>query len=146
MKTISEKGQVKQFTKWLKSIGLKYRCEVPVLLKFVDLVVYDGRTITAMEFKLDDWRKAIKQVTAYSASFDKLAICIMRPVTQKTISDVTNVCANKGIGLYFTYFEEEGKLFCEQIIESKPVERIWRFQRDSVIKQIGWKSEVCLNT
>lgn len=146
MKAITEKQQVRYFAKWLKSIGLKYKYEVPVLLKFVDLVVLDGNVLTAMEFKLEDWRRAIEQVNAYSASFDKIAICIMRPATQKTICDVIKACTDKGIGLYFTSFNEDNTFFCEYVVEAKPVERIWRLQRDSLIKQIGWKSEVCSNT
>lgn len=145
MRKISEKYQVQQFAKWIESKGLKYKYEVPVLLKYVDMVVYDGSSLTAVEFKLTDWHRAVEQVSAYSASFDKVAICIMRPATRKTITKIIEVCKDKGVGLYFTSFDEKGHFFCEQIVEAKPVERKWRLHRDTLIKKIGWKSELCLN-
>lgn len=79
----------------------KIYIEVPVFSRSVDLVELDGhsRKITAVEFKITDWKRAIKQLSEISLCFDYLILCVPKPKTEKCIENIKNSCVEKGIGL-----------------------------------------------
>lgn len=55
----------------------KIYIEVPVFSRSVDLVEFDShsRKITAVEFKISDWKRAIRQLSDISICFDYLILC-----------------------------------------------------------------------
>lgn len=137
-KKISEEDQRNFFLKYFNNENpneLFYR-EVPVFSRSIDLVKYNKNInqITAIEFKLHDWKRAIKQALSVSISFDFLEICIPKPKTKKTQDRIITKCGDYGIGVYF--FNEEGKKF-NKVLDSKKKYDIWETQKIEVIKYIG---------
>ena len=61
--------------------------EVPVFSRSVDMVEYDSlnNTLTAIEFKISDWKRAISQLKNVEICFDYLVLCIPKPKTQKSM-------------------------------------------------------------
>lgn len=79
----------------------KIYIEVPVFSRSVDLVELDGRSrkITAVEFKINDWKRAIKQLSEISLCFDYLVLCVPMPKTDKCLEKIKDTCVEKGLGL-----------------------------------------------
>ncbi len=79
----------------------KIYIEVPVFSRSVDLVELDGRSrrITAVEFKINDWKRAIKQLSEISLCFDYLVLCVPMPKTDKCLEKIKDACVEKGVGL-----------------------------------------------
>jgi hypothetical protein len=76
---------------------------VPILGRCIDLAYVDGRTITTVEFKLRDWRRALEQARDHRLSADHAYVCMpRRQVTEKMRSELVSA----GIGLLF--FVESG--------------------------------------
>ena len=107
-------------------------CEIPVFSRSVDLVInhLDGR-ITAVEFKLHDWRRALEQLTAISLCFDYLEICMPLPKTQQGKESILNKCNDMGVGVYL--FDSE-KMNFEHALKPKKAEKIWHAQKDTILK------------
>lgn len=113
--------------------------EIPVYNRSVDLVKHNitNHTISAIEFKTKNWKRAVQQVLDVSISFDFLEICIEEPKTPKAQEKIRTICDNLGIGVYF--FNQETLSFTKSI-ESKKVESIWESQREKVIEYLGEES------
>lgn len=109
--------------------------EVPVFSKSVDLVKTNitNNEVTAIEFKIGKWRKAIEQVIGVSIAFDYLEICLLEPKTEKCRNIIIQDCMDKGIGLYFVDYE---KRHINHIVQ--PISRltIWQRQKEQIIKYI----------
>lgn len=109
--------------------------EVPVFSRSVDLVtlnVYEG-SLSAIEFKLHDWKRAIQQVSTLSLCFDYLFICLPAPSCIKTVSKIKNACITNGIGLLL--YNESLDLF-ELKCEAKKSDSIWIIQKNQVKKYL----------
>jgi hypothetical protein len=111
---------------------IKLHLEVPVFCRSVDLVIQDAKqaSITAMEFKIHDWKRAILQVQSVALCFDYLYICIPKPKTQKGYQSVVGTCQANGVGLYF--FDVITNTF-EKSIDSPKTETVWNTQRRRII-------------
>ena len=113
----------------------KFYKEIPVFLRSVDLVEYDShlRKITAIEFKIKDWKRAINQLITVSPCFDFLVLCIPRPKTEKCLSAIKSKCGEMGIGLIT--WESNKNVFTKEC-KPKEVETIWNAQKKNVISYI----------
>ncbi len=109
--------------------------EVPVFSRSVDLVKYDknNKTMTAIEFKIHDWKKAIQQAIDVSMCFDYIAICIPKPKTLKCIKSIVEECKKFGIGIYMY---DEQKLVFEHIIIEQKIFDIWKKQRTTILQYL----------
>lgn len=141
---ISEEEQRELFLKsWKEDVQLI--CEVPVFCRSVDLVKYnkDENTVTAIEFKTKNWKRAIEQVMSTAISFDYVEICIRKPKTQKAQENVLQHCSIMGVGVYFFDIDTMG--FEHSILPQK-VEKIWKVQKTQVIEFIEKGEAVCQMT
>ena len=131
----SEQDQRQLFINLFDQNGSTLHCEIPVFCRSVDLVELNGtkQTISAIEFKKTNWKKAIEQVKEVSTSFDYLSICVLKPKTEKSKNLIVNVCDSDGIGLIF--FNKEKGTF-ENAVTSKRVHRTWEVQKQNVIKYL----------
>lgn len=129
---ISEEEQRALFIKQCSIPEKKMVCEVPVFCRSVDLVEYDkiNNMITSIEFKTNNWRRAIEQVLSTSISFDYAEICVRRPKKSESIGRIVEECASHGIGVYF--FDVENREF-EHSLEPKKIGRTWIVQKMQVI-------------
>lgn len=109
--------------------------EVPVFSRSVDLVAYNTHTqsISAIEFKLHDWKRAILQTQSVSLCFDYLYICMPRPKTKKSQENIANACKSNGVGLYFYDMVTDRFELC---IQPPRVVDIWNIQKKRVLNYL----------
>lgn len=107
-------------------------CEVPVFSRSVDLVIshMDGK-ITAIEFKLHDWNRALEQLMTVSFCFDYLEICLPSPRTERGKMNIINKCSDMGIGVYL--FDNANFKF-EHVLKPRKVAKIWDVQKNTILR------------
>lgn len=139
---ISEEKQRELFLQSWQERDVQLVCEVPVFCRSVDLVKYDKKqnTVTAIEFKTKNWKRAVEQVVSTAISFDFIEICIRKPKTQKAQENVAYNCSIMGIGVYF--FDIDNMEF-EHFVLPQKVEKIWKVQKTQVIEFIEKGEMVC---
>lgn len=135
MNKFSEQEQRSLFIQSFNQEESNLYCEIPVFCRSVDLVRHDKieQTISAIEFKTTNWKRAIEQVLEVSISFDFLEICIFEPKTVKAKSQIIDSCNNLGIGLYF--FNQDLATFSHNV-ESQKVINAWGLQKQRVMSFI----------
>lgn len=112
--------------------------EVPVFSRSVDLVELDShsRKVTAIEFKINDWKRAIKQLSEISLCFDYLILCIPKPKTEKCINTIKNACVEKGMGLIlWDQANDSFAKMCEPIQTSD----IWKVSKKQILNYLKEK-------
>lgn len=113
----------------------KIYIEVPVFSRSVDLVEFDShsRKITAVEFKISDWKRAIRQLSDISICFDYLILCVPKPKTDKCIESIKNACLEKGMGLIL--WDQSDNSFM-RICEPAAVTDIWKEPKRKILKYL----------
>lgn len=129
---ISEEEQRRYFLDKWKEKDTQFICEVPVFCRSIDLVKYNHKnnTVSAIEFKTKNWKRAVEQVMSTAISFDFIEICVRKPKTIKAQDAIKEYCQAVGVGVYF--FDAEALDF-EHILEPEKVEKIWNVQKAQVI-------------
>ncbi len=130
---ISEEEQRGCFIEqWIDSKSSLF-CEVPVFCRSVDLVIYDKREgkLTSVEFKTNNWKRAVEQVMGTAISFDYMEICVRKPKTKESQKRILDYCDEIGVGVYF--FDVENRTF-EHILYPQSTHRIWSAQKKLVIE------------
>lgn len=109
--------------------------EIPVFSRSVDLVEYDTHLnkITAIEFKIKDWKRAINQLITVSTCFDYLVLCLPKPKTEKCLSNIKSKCSEIGIGLIT--WESDNNVFTKEC-NPKEVDILWKVQKRQIISYI----------
>jgi hypothetical protein len=132
---ISEIEQRELFTKSVDKYDENYYCEVPVFCRSVDLVTHNIKknTITAIEFKLTDWKRAIKQALNVAICFDYIEICVPIPQTAKGQKAILDCCGELGIGVYF--IDIDTKQFSHPLLPQQ-IQKVWEIQRTQVINAL----------
>lgn len=115
--------EIVQFTRGkLEEQGKNIYLEIPFLTRCIDMVIIEDRKIISIEFKISDWRKAIKQARDHLLGVDKAYICL--PARKKEINkELRNLLEEYGIGLYFFYRDNKNPL--EEIIPAKKSKLFW---------------------
>jgi len=109
--------------------------EVPAFCRSVDLVIEDKKNskISAVEFKLHDWKRALQQVQTVGICFDYLYICLPKPKTNDSIVKISEACDAVGVGLIF--YEVENKMFILQIAAENTFE-VWERERHRIVEYL----------
>ena len=109
--------------------------EVPVFSRSVDFVEYDShkKKLTAIEFKIKDWKRAIRQLNEISTCFDFLVLCIPKPKTEKCLLNIKDKCTQMGIGLFV--WEEKTDSF-SWVCEAMNLSDIWHIQKKQIINYL----------
>ncbi len=117
----SEIDMVNKAVKIYKKQGFLVTTEVPFLHRSIDLVYKKAEELISIEFKLSNWKRAIKQAESHLLGSNKVYICILKP--KKGLSPLLQAeIENSPIGLLFFDPDEE------TIEEIKPAEisqKIW---------------------
>lgn len=118
--------------KYRKIKNIRLYKEIPVFSRSVDLVQYDlkANVITAIEFKINDWKRAIKQLENVAMCFDYIVLCIPKPKTEKCVNNIKTACDEKGIGLCF--WDDVNDLIHYEC-QPKQIIDIWNIQRRQII-------------
>ncbi len=120
--------------------GIITQTEVPVFTRSVDFVEYNVNTgeLSAIEFKINDWKRAIAQLKNVEICFDYLILCIPKPKTKRSVENIINACSQDGIGLFL--WDDINNTFSHTCIE-KPRQDIWEIPKQHIINYIS-KMEV----
>lgn len=95
--------------------------EVPMLGRSIDLVLLKKNKIISIEFKMNDWKRAVKQAKDYQLASDYVYICMPR---RKTSDALIKTLKTNGIGLLFPQLDSEWPF--EEIVKAKVSQRKWR--------------------
>ena len=113
--------------------------EIPVFSRSVDLALLDNKDglLTAIEFKLHDWKRAIAQIRSVDTCFDYLYICIPQPRTKTASENILSTCASNGIGLIV--YDEAVNAF-NTLLHGQKTSSIWKTQRNLIIEYLEAKA------
>lgn len=109
--------------------------EVPVFSRSVDLVEFDAirYLITAIEFKITDWKRAIMQLNEVAPCFDYLVLCFPKPKTERCLDVILKACIEKGIGLIL--WDRCTDSFLD-VCPAQKSTSIWDNQKESIIEYV----------
>lgn len=102
--------------------------EVPALLRSIDLVfVNESAEFVSIEFKISDWRKAVKQAAEHRLVVDKSYICL--PKKRKGVSEkLLSHLEETGIGLLI--FELcAGEVKLDEVVKPEKTKCFWEPSR-----------------
>jgi len=81
----------------LNASGYSTRCQVPLHNRIVDLVARDDAgNIVAVEVKLKQWKRAVRQATASRNSFDFVYVCMP---AGPYVEALKNAASLEGVGV-----------------------------------------------
>ncbi len=109
--------------------------EVPVFSRSVDLVEYNAHTkeITAIEFKINDWKRALNQLLVVSPCFDYLVLCYPKPKTEKCLNQIRSSCIRRGVGLVL--WDSKSNTF-SNVCDAQGISALWDVQKLQIITYI----------
>lgn len=109
--------------------------EVPVFSRSVDLVIQemDSESLTAVEFKLNDWKRAILQVQSVGLCFDFLYICVPCPKTASGRQVIEQTCKQNGVGLFLYDFEQDEFI---RTVTAVKTSKVWDAQKQRIISYL----------
>jgi hypothetical protein len=104
--------------------------EVPILGRVADLVLIQDEVLTTFEFKMSNWRRAIRQARDHKLVADQAYICMP---TRRTISASFRAeLARTGIGLAF--FPSTTNATFDIVVEAPQSTDTWVAARTSVLR------------
>lgn len=82
----------------MKNHGFRVFSQVPLKTRRVDLVCvpHTGTTMTAIELKVKDWKRALEQALGYTLFADKVYVALPREYTHRVQNEILD---EYGIGL-----------------------------------------------
>ena len=134
-KVISELQLVKKAHKrLLRSAEIDVCLDVPIMGRCVDLAYLCKGEITTIEFKLKDWKRALKQARDHMLGADYCYICM----PERSITDYFKTeIESSGIGLLF-FRNEEGWPF-QIIVEAPRSRQVWEVVHNKTKEYIQMK-------
>lgn len=113
--------------------------EVGLFSRSIDMVLWDGEIITAIEFKIGNTKKVIEQARIHLIAVDFSCICMPK----RKISLKSNKLIDKyGLGVWLYDFDSD---ILEDTIEPRKSEIQWRLCRRTILKQFEvetWKKTI----
>lgn len=109
--------------------------EVPVYSRSVDLVEYNTSTneLFAVEFKINNWRRALSQLNGVAMCFDYLVLCIPKPKTERCTLTIKETCMQIGVGLYL--WDNVTNSFIHECDE-RNMHDIWGIQKKQIVEYL----------
>lgn len=92
----------------------KYRIfeEIGLLSRSIDMVLFDGKSLITIEFKMNDWKKAVIQIKDHLIAADYACLCMPK---RKVSGEMLELLTKNGIGLWLYDFRTD-----ELTKETKP--------------------------
>lgn len=130
----SEKLMVDQCYPYFKSRYNQVFLEAPVFSGSADMIIIDQTNIIAVEFKINDWQRALNQAHKHLLAVDYAYICIPMPKTVATRTRIEKRAANAGVGLF--YYKIDGE---EPVLLAKPApnsDRVWLAAKQNLLETL----------
>lgn len=106
--------------------------EVPTLGRAIDLVLYKNRTVTSVEFKLKNWKRALNQARDHRLVADYAYVCM--PPKKNIPKAIEDNFRNAGVGLLF--YSGTGKNPFMEIIPAPKSREVWAIARRRLIAYV----------
>ena len=97
---MTEIEMVDKALEYWKSLSIPAWIEIGCLGKSIDVVLRKNGYIEAIEFKLHDWKTAIKQAAHHLIVADKSYICLPHYLSTKTLEKAVKMSEDCGVGVY----------------------------------------------
>lgn len=114
---------------------LKVACNIPLLGRCVDMVCMRGGFLFTIEFKLHDWRRAIRQARDHKLASDFAYICMPK---RKNIEKLIPELCSAGLGLLF--FDEEDDWPFNRVVKAPKSDETWSMARAGLVDQLRTQS------
>lgn len=115
--------------------------EVPIFSSSVDMILVKNDYVYAIEFKLQNWKRAIEQVKKHEISVDYMYICLPKMKKESTRKNIESKCHEEGVGLFYVNLEN-GKHNVEEVIRPKRPNCVWKKQKESLLNYLIGKYEM----
>jgi len=83
---------------WLRGTGLDVHEEIAILGRRADLVGVGPDRVVAVELKLSDWRRALRQAVAYQVAVDEAWVAMPLPAAARAYREAWRF-RDEGVGL-----------------------------------------------
>lgn len=115
-------------TKYLFEEGYRVRLEVSNMGQSIDIVATKNEKVTAIEAKINNWRRALQQCKAHALVVDFIVIALAQ---KKIPAELLNTLNTNGWGLLV--YDKRNDTWCWEV---KPMKnnRIWLPQRNHFLK------------
>lgn len=118
---------------WLRDLGFDVRLEVPILNRRADLVGSRGRTVMAIEMKMDQWAQALRQAIAYQFAADNAWVAMPLAAACRAYRQRWSFEA-EAVGLLAV--DDHGHVRVP--IQAGPSPRLLPFVKERVLKSWAW--------
>lgn len=135
---MTEQEMVERVHRRLKEKRTQAHTEVSFLSRSIDMLLCKDDEITAIEFKLRDWRKGIQQAKECLIGADFAYVCL--PKRKKPVDG----CLKKsflqaGIGLFT--FDPDGDFPLTEVIRAKRSDLLWEPWKKRLLTKIASLNE-----
>ena len=108
---------------YLRDKGIAAVTEVPFMQQSIDLFYLENNQLIAMEFKIDNWKRAIEQASSHFLGTNEVYICIPKP--KKGMPEkLSEAMAKTDVGLVF--FDEASDNIMEVVYPAKHNKKVWK--------------------
>ncbi len=108
--------------------------EVGLFNRNIDMLLLSNQTVLSIEFKINDWKKAIEQIDDYMLISDYTYLCMpQRKISEK----LTHILNEKGIGLLL--YDQTDDDVTEKIIPKASIKKIDYYKKQIINKIITHK-------
>src|SRR5688572_16782906 len=118
-------------TTWLRDAGFEVRLEVPILSRRADLVGSRGTSLTAIEMKLHQWSKALRQAIAYQLAADRAWVAMPLAAASRAYRQRW-IFESEGVGLLAV--DDSGHVRSPILARQSP--RLLPFLRERVLEDM----------
>lgn len=124
------------YTKLLNMDNIKeVHLEIPYMSKVIDMVIIENDSkIITIEFKLQNWRKALNQAKVHKYGADEAYICMPEP-KQGFKEEFIKLLKKKGIGLF--KYDSKQQIPFEKIVDAKKETDRWQPRVDLLKEMIS---------
>lgn len=112
-----------------KARGTKAFQEIPLLGRTIDLVYLRGSSLTSVEFKLTDWRRAMMQARDHQLAADFSYICMP---TRRLTEPMRLALRESGVGLFF--FSHTRSWPFEKVVPARRSRDKWKAARADLVE------------
>jgi len=111
-----------------EEVGFYNRC--------IDMVLLSAAKVITVEFKINDWRKALRQIRDHQIVADYSYLCMPK---RKVAPDLMASLQDNGIGLWL-YDNENGTL--DELLPPRETQYKWEFYKSSFVKKLAEREAI----
>jgi len=105
--------------------------EVPIFSRCADAVAVKDEDVRAIEFKLRDWRRAVRQAKRHLVAVDYTYVCMPRPKTNRCLEAIVKECKSASVGLMFVVVDAD-EPGVEEILPAERSTIVWEPEKHAV--------------